>query len=299
MNVGRNAFVRWCGLTVMLWGLGVACVSCNRVVVEGLVTDTKGDTLPGVAVSAPGGEYETLTNAVGRYALTCAPGVQGLDFIKNGYTSGHLQLEVLEPRSVSASTMSLWRLPPATGVYLLEDYRYRRLMPLEPKPFTLQGGGLAFGATSLPKLEDTPHQDPVIMCHRMRAYDGRLARLHTVKASAPGGSGVQDTWVSETTIPMEMVAIDEPERFLTQVRATEPLAPGVYAMHWGALEGRTAAGSEPRMFLFRVADAAHTQETVPSEQTPAPSATPNAEPAKAVQTTPVDTEAVDAEAEPM
>jgi hypothetical protein len=71
------------------------------------------------------------------------------------------------------------------------------------------------------------------------------------------------------------------------------LTPGVYAVHWGALEGYTTTDS--RMFLFRVGEA----EPPPAEAQPTPEKPPEQTPASAPHEPPdIDTSAVDAEAQP-
>jgi hypothetical protein len=142
----------------------------------------------------------------------------------------------------------------------------------------------------------------------MPGYDVRFCRLHAIPASSPQGNDRREVWASEVSLPVELVPIDEPERCLIQVRLSEALTPGLYGVHWGALEGYTA--TDPRLFLFEVVDAAHGDtlpQGVPKAASPepekaAPAKTP--EPAKGAkpevrqtETEPPDTEAADAEAE--
>lgn len=277
------------GCVLVLLCLGGAC--CNRAVVEGAVVDVQGSPLPGVTVRASGGEAETITDALGRYALTTRPGIRGLDFIKNGYTSGYLALEVNEARSLTASTVSLWCVPQGAGVFLFEDYRYRRTTPMEAERFGMQNS-ILFGVSKLPDLEATGSPEPLLVCHRMPPYDVRMGRLHAVQAiSSQAGKGQQEAWVQDVSISVELAPIDEPERLLLQVRAAEPLTPGVYAVHWGALEGHTT--TDPRIFMFRVFDPAHPELAEPAPE--APKAKPKQQEAAAPAESSIDTQAADAE----
>ena len=47
---------------------------------------------------------------------------------------------------------------------------------------------------------------------------------------------------------MHSKVLDEPEKLLVELKATAPLEPGVYAIHWGALEGYDSI--DPRIFMF-------------------------------------------------
>jgi hypothetical protein len=135
----------------------------------------------------------------------------------------------------------------------------------------------------------------------MPGYDVHFCRLHVIPASSPQGSDRREVWASEVSLPVELVPIDEPERCLVQIRLSEALTPGLYGVHWGALEGYTA--TDPRLFLFEVVDAAHPEKTAsPEPEKPAPAKTPKsakgAKPeVRQTETEPTDTEAADAEAE--
>ena len=283
------------GCLLVLLCAGVA--SCNRAVVEGSVLDVQGSPLPGVTVRARGGDAETTTDALGHYALKTRPDIRGLDFIKNGYTSGSLDLDVKESRTFPASAVSLWCLPQSAGVFLYEDYRYRRSAPVEPERFGLRNS-ISFGMGKLSDLEATASPEPLLICYKMPPYDVHMSRLHAVQAmSSQAGKGQQEAWIQEVSIPVELLPIDEPERMLLQVRAGEALAPGVYAVHWGALEGHTT--TDPRMFMFRVLDPAHPEEAETAPEPPKPNegtkpkpTQPEAAPsARSV----IDTQAADAE----
>jgi hypothetical protein len=282
----------------------IALVSCDRCAVRGAVVDMNGEPLPGVAVTAATGEAEALTNALGQYTLYGKPGAMDLYFMKDGYTSGRLAIEIAEPRTANAVPVSLWRLPQTAGVFLFETNRYRGAAPLQPKQFLSSGNTFIYGTQRIPNLEETTSTAPLLLCHRMPLYDVRFCRLHSIPASAPEIPGSALTvWASEAAFPVEIVPLDEPERYLAQIRLSEPLTPGVYAVHWGALDGYGT--TDRRMFLFRVVDAARAPETQepaaePSPAKPDTAAKPEAaKPAKEPPAAeiPPDTRAVDAEAD--
>lgn len=293
-----------CGAGLIL--LCAVLVSCNRATVTGVVVDVQGRSLPGVAVHARGGDAEALTDALGQYALKTPPGIRGLDFLKNGYTSGHLDIDVNAARTFTANRVSLWCLPQTAGVFLFEDNHYRRSTPIEPERFGLKDKSV-FGTGRPSNIETTPLPQPLLICYKMPPYDVYMSRLHPVQAmSSQAGKGQQEAWIQEAPIRVELLPIDEPERLLLQVRTAEALQPGVYAVHWGALDGHTS--TDPRMFLFRVIDPAHPDEAEKLPEKPPekpqqpepPKAKPKPKPpesAPAPTSEPaIDTEAADAEA---
>jgi hypothetical protein len=240
-------------------------ISCNRSAIQGTVLDVEGRPLPGVSVHAADGDGEATTNALGQYSLTTHQGAARLEFIKNGYTSGHLELEVPQGATSSPPAVSLWCLPQSAGVYLFQNSRYRRAAPLEPERFALENN-VIFGLGTLPELEATGSSEPFIICHKMPPYDVRMSRLHAIEAmSAQAGKGKQTAWVQEASIPVELLPIDEPERLLMRVKAAEALAPGIYALHWGALDGHTT--TDTRVFVFKVVDLSQPEEASPAPPT--------------------------------
>ncbi len=268
-------------------------VGCDRAAISGTVTDVQGVPLPGVAVIAEGAEAQTLTDALGRYTLSSPVGIAGIRLVKDGYTSGFLALEPMSNRAITARGVGLWPLPRGAGAYLVEDYRFRAMTAGEPKPFATETGP-AYGIRLTTPVEKTAQMKPLMMCHKVPAYDIRLARLRPVKATGPEGGF--DVWTVETSIPVEVAPIDEPERYLVEVRIADPLTPGTYAMHWGALEGRKS--TEPRAFLFAVEEANQPAEAAaPTPETKPASKKPVAQKASAAPLENVDTTAADAEAE--
>lgn len=257
-----------------------------------MVTDVQGNPLPGVAVIADAADAQTITNALGRYDLPAPRGIAGIRLVKDGYTSGYLALESGTGLSVTAQTVALWPLPRGAGAYLVENFHFRPMTPGEPKPFATEAGPV-YAMRVVASIAATDQPKPLIVCHKMPVYDLRLARLRSVKATGPEGGF--EVWAAESNSPVEALPIDEPERVLVEIRLVDALIPGTYALHWGALDGRTT--TESRAFLFSIQD-----PNRPSETAPVPEAKPETRKAAPEKTSEapvenVDTTAADAEAE--
>ncbi len=279
------------------WGaacfmLAFFCVGCDRSVISGMVTDVQGHPLPGVAVIADAAAAQTITNALGRYELSAPRGIAGIRLVKDGYTSGYLALESSTGLSVTAQTVALWPLPRGAGAYLVEDYHFRAMPPGEPKPFATETGPV-YAMRVVAAIATTDQPKPLIVCHKMPAYDLRLARLRRVKATGPEGGF--EVWTAESNNPVEALPIDEPERVLVEIRLVDALTPGTYALHWGALDGRTS--TESRAFLFTVQDPDQPPDIAPVPETkPDTRKSPPEQPSQ-MPVENVDTTAADAEAE--
>ncbi len=241
-------------LYFVLSPLSLLLLGCERNVIRGMVVDVKGDLLPGVAVSVAGTEFQGLTDALGRYTVAYEPGALVLDFMKTGYTPGRLELEVNETRPVEASQVMLWPLPPNKGVYLFDDYQYRETYPTEPKAHVSHDGVERVYAVKRLGVVETTKREPTIICYRMRPYDVRMCRLEFSKVTVRAEKQVRQVplWIPVWTWPLSVGAIDEPERLLLHLNLPRPLEPGVYAVHWGALEGQTTLDS--RVFIFSVVE---------------------------------------------
>lgn len=233
-----------------------AGAGCTRGVIEGMVVDVQGQALPGVAVGVADGGKQVLTDGCGRYKLPYAPGGLQVVFFKAGYTPGRLDVEVAEARRVEATTVVLWRLPLSKGVYLFENHRYHQLGAAEPKRYRLGDHSLVYGAQKMPEVE-TLNTTPLVLAYKMPHYDVALCRMQQVEAALP--ESVDDSytvavWVRADPLPVVLDPIDEPDATLIELALSRPLEPGVYGVHWGALDGHTT--TDPRVFLFRVTEPA-------------------------------------------
>ena len=255
----------WCiPLISMLCMSVLACPGCGRETFYGTVTDIVGERLPGVAVSLTderGRESQTLTNGQGEYSLPFETGRLRIAFLKNGYTTGHAELAITEASARTITPIALWRLPQEEGVFACESNRYRRLTPFEPRPVVAQAtNAVTFSILLTGAIEEITTPEPLLLLrrfpssdlmHRVPGFDVQVGRLAPIQTFVSGNSGpVQETWVQTGVLVSALDPIDEPERYLIQVKLTEPLTPGTYAVHWGAFNGYTR--SESRAFVFRV-----------------------------------------------
>jgi hypothetical protein len=239
----------------------VALVGCERNKIKGRVLDVQGETLPGVAVHVEGTEFQALTNPLGEYSVEYQPGALALNFIKSGFTPGRLELKVDALKGVDAADVLLWRLPEGWGVYLVEDARYNSVNPIAPDVFTTVSDTLVYGVKKGPEVSTT-NATPMIVCYKLPRNEVRFCRMASmeIEVRPPDVKGAVDkskgqkvtVWTVKEKLPVTVTRIDEPEGLLQQIQFTGPLAPGCYAVHWGALEGHTEL--DKRIFYFNVVD---------------------------------------------
>jgi len=260
---------------------------CNRTAtLHGAVVDVQGHALPGVAVTVVENGAQSVTDGVGRYGdrgrlfiktdigwtvdfargkrLPAPQGRVHVDFIKTGYTTGHIALDVDGFGPVEVRPVMLFPLPQRAGVYVYQNHQYREMIRTRPKRYSWRASESepytpTFGVELDP---ETQLSDPagILLFHLLPDYDvalHRLERREVVAAQdavgAPeGGAFTQQAWVPDTRIPAAVIPVDEPERTLIELRPDAPLASGVYGVHWGALEGYFT--TEPMVYLFTVPD---------------------------------------------
>lgn len=246
MNAATHRFATYC----LLFLLAVLCHGCDRAIISGAVVNIQGEALPGVAVSVQGTEHQSLTDAAGNYQISYEPGETTLRYDKTGYTPGLLELSVVTPRLVQATTVTLWSLPVSAGVYLYAEGRYAPTLWVEPQRFFIEEGDVIFGTRREAEIA-TPSARPIIICFNTPRYDARLSRLQRVEAKV-NAADAQSTsvWTEAGSVRGDLTRIDEAEGMLLQLEIARPLESGTYAVHWGALDGDPAL--ENRIFIFRV-----------------------------------------------
>ena len=248
LNKNSQSFFKLC----ILMGITALSLGCPRNVIEGTVTDVKGNTLPGVIVAIEGGNAEAVTNALGRYKISYLPGDITLGFAKTGYTPGRLEVGNVTS-NVEADVMTLWALPYNAGVYLFENYRYRNTASFEPKRFKTQNFGVIYGFRKTPEIE-IQSNEPTLICYKMQRSGISCNRMDKKKIRPEGISDKEkplEVFTKGRKISFEQVIMDKPQRRLVQLKFSEELEPGVYALHWGALSGYTT--TDKRIFTFKVA----------------------------------------------
>lgn len=228
----------------------VALTGCDRAVVSGRVINVRGEALPGVAVMVEGTDTGMLTDGLGRYRIPQQPGVVALTFSKTGYAPGRLVIGASDARGIEPRDVVLWTLPTSAGVYLFEGGAFRPTSWPEPRQYFLGKSETAYGTVRNPEVV-TRESRPFLVCYKMPRFDALLSRLERGKGRVRSGD-VQalDVLFAVETRPVDLRAMEETGGRLFRVELNEPLGPGVYALHWGALIGRPAV--EKRVFLFEV-----------------------------------------------
>jgi hypothetical protein len=246
-----------------------AATSCGKAQIpgtgiHGLVVNVQGEPLPGVVVTLVDSEKQVLTNALGEYKLPVRTGDLTLQFMKSGYTSGSLTISGANMPSIMAKTVSLWCLPQSSGLFLFENFHYRRTTSFKPRAFVRPDGKVLYGISKLSGIEESQVPQPLLMCYKMPPYDAKLCKLSPIEAASPDSpAAMTKVWVDSQTLPLAMVPVDEPERVLWEVRLLQPLDPGIYAIHWGALDGYTS--TDERVFVFAVASESG-ESSIPVEE---------------------------------
>jgi hypothetical protein len=242
------------GLALVLFSL-----SCgNRPTlphVEGKVLDIFGEALPGVVVSAESGRIQTLTDHHGQYRIYVTQGETDLDFMKNGYTRAQYRVESISPtnNTVVLPDIVLHPLPSTRGVYLLEGRRFFPTEVVEPAAFLTQDGRRLLGVRGSPE-RGTDNTRPTLLAYEMPMYDVQLYQLGRVRGAEPGSQTAftEWVWIPVQEVPIHLEAVDAPKRSLFRIiYETDALPQGVYAIHWGALHGRSVI-DPPQVFIFRI-----------------------------------------------
>jgi hypothetical protein len=249
----------------LLLVMGMFLVSCDRHIIEGSVVNAQGEALPGVAARLEGSEKQTLTDALGRYSMTSAASGLTLRFLKNGYTAASLSVQAGQRLRVEAPRVTLWNLPDSKGVFLFEDFRYRPVLFAEAQQYMTPAKSLLYGTTRWTHVE-TENRQPRVFCYRMPIQGVRLCEMELTEAlrqETPDRVSPVEVWAQGQTVSVSLTPIDE-EGLLLEVVLSAPLAPGAYALHWGALEGD--ATLDKRLFLFNIAES----KPVASEESQSP-----------------------------
>lgn len=245
----------------------------QNALLRGTVTDISGEELPGVVVRVAGTAHEGLSNANGVYSCRVASGDLGIEFSKTGYATVHRTVTVPSLGILDMEPVQLWPLPMGEGVYTFNNFRYQATERPRVNRYAVKDKGFAFGTPVEPGVtiayadpQDFPEANPPhLIAHKMPAYDAHLCSLQKVKAAMAQAGALsakdkkdekipynEDVWIAGEPIPLLSRPLDEPERQLLELRPAQPLEPGVYAIHWGALDGYD--GIDHRAFLFSVVE---------------------------------------------
>lgn len=235
---------------------------CDAAIIQGKVFDSRGETLPGVSVLTEGTPYEALTNGRGEYAVRFVPKEEfHVKFFKTGYTTGDLLIrDVLEARPVTATAISLIKLPEGPGVYLSDERysAYERAASDTPVELRrMSDESTVFGTYRQPR--ETLDRSPFIVVYRgftIPRYGIKMNRLEETEVKPPEGvsgrEGVK-AWVRSGEIPVDVSVVDVGQAQLLRIAYVGELGLGGYAVHWGALDGDKTA-EEERLFCFRIVE---------------------------------------------
>lgn len=246
---------------------------------QGLITNLNGEPLPGVSVKVDALQAFGVSNGNGLFGkrpnlISVPPGTWELQYIKTGYTTAFQTVSTGKTRAVDVPAVSLWPLPAAKGVYVLEGLNYRAFTRATPDRYLSESNTPVFGLKQTPELILDGPPD-LIISHKMVNYDWQLSKLEQQEVlrhgvTAEGGisdSLLETIWVAAIRLPIQAVPVDQPEQLLWRIKPSAPMGPGFYAVHWGALDGD--ATTEESVYLFGIADPDAAPETeVPAETEP-------------------------------
>ena len=86
-------------------------------------------------------------------------------------------------------------------------------------------------------------------------YDARLTRMQRKTAQLPqDDSQTFEIWSAGGTVGVDLVPVVHSDPGLLKLDILEPLQPGRYAIHWGALDGYTTL--DERIFMFEITEKA-------------------------------------------
>jgi hypothetical protein len=242
---------------------------CDTQLVEGYVETQNGERLPGVVVTVEGTRFQAMSNARGEFRVRHNGEPLVLNYFKTGYAPAALESGGSPGRRYTAETVKLWRLPVSHGVWLNENFRYVRARPVEPESYTLTDGRSVHGIQRLSDVDTKAEIPFIVIFGRLPAYNIALSRLEIAEARVEDlPDQTQMIWTPIRDIPVSPRSLDQPEGRLIHVRMFEPLEPGHYAVHWGAL--RQPRAPDPRAYLFNVVGDAPLEpvEAVPAEGEP-------------------------------
>lgn len=237
------------GLILAVAVLGGA--SCDNKVVEGSVESHKGERLPGVVVTVDGTRFQAMSNAQGVYKVRHGGAPVVLHYFKTGYAPGILEPSVPQEGRVEAEPLQLWRLPVSHGVWLYDNFNYTRARPVEPERVTLANQTITFGVRRASDVETDVEIPFIVIYGRLPTYNISLSKLDQIEAPLEDLPDQTATfWVPVRDVPVSARPLDKPEGKLIHVRLFEPLEPGNYAVHWGAL--KEVSPLDSRAYLFKV-----------------------------------------------
>lgn len=230
--------------------IALAMAGCTPGKINGIVRNIEGDALPGVSVQIPGTDASALSNTRGEYALAVDPGQYELQFAKTGYTVSTVTVQKNEEGDTPAPDVRLWNLPPQKSVYLYNDTQYAETTRVTPQRYYMVDGTIDYGTRRDPEVQ-SPTGHPQLLFFRTPRYDARLTRLQEDTAQLSSDSSQTfSVWTAAGTAGVDLDLVEPADPTLMKLNLQEPLQPGYYAIHWGALDGYDTI--DPRIYMFEV-----------------------------------------------
>ena len=268
---------------VALMALALSTAGCApQVGVQGQVYNIEGEPLPGVSVRVEQLGAFSVSNGSGFFGkrpntLSLPPGTWELAYFKTGFTTVRQSIITGDIRTLEVPPVQLWPLPSAKGVYSLDRLTYRPFTRLTPERHLRDNNTPVFGVKLTPELK-LPAAPSMIISHRMANYDWQLSRMEEVRVLREGfepyppgetpkeedlEARMETIWATSVRLPIQTLPVDEPEQQLWRIVPSVELGPGIYAVHWGALDGDP--GTEPSAYLLEIVDPNAPPEPVDAE----------------------------------
>lgn len=132
--------------------LAFGMTNCGeKAKVVGEVFDGFGSPLKDVTVSIEGTTFKATTNEKGKYSVGYVPGKIKISFIKDGYASAALSLDIAAEATFPAQVMTLYKIPSSEGIYLFGKADY---MPLRRGKISFRSKKFPF-SWNRPLFEET------------------------------------------------------------------------------------------------------------------------------------------------
>ena len=239
---------------VSLLSMCLILTGCFRAEITGVVTNHLGETLPGVSVHVEDTQLHALTNIQGEYRIPADPGEYTLLFAKTGYTIFDQVVRVTQGATTEAPKATLWNLPAENNVFLYENLEYSPTTWAIPSRYYMADGTTDYGTQRDAEVYSDVAQ-PLIICYRTPRYDARLTRLQQKEAKLPQDDSQTFTiWGAAGSVGVDLEPVVHSDPSLLKLVILEPLQPGYYAVHWGAMEGYSTL--DKRIFIFEITEKA-------------------------------------------
>ncbi len=100
---------------------------------RGRVIDGFGKPIPSANIEAlsNGSKSKTTSNQTGNFTVSYNPGNINLTFTREGYVSAYIPLSLDEKTDLSVDDITLWKIPPKGGLFVVDEKDYREINKAE------------------------------------------------------------------------------------------------------------------------------------------------------------------------